>query len=241
MAAYLAFLLLPSLALAMDADSPVAKALEADDACSPGDERCDLTMLQLRSRQQSQDLAVRLAANATSNATETEHERSGVIMTLYHQTSESAGNSILRHGFNRGSPKGWCGSAIYFSPTAHETNIKALGGRGFIIEAVVNLGRILHEGPYCDRSMNEHKLKAMGYDSITLDRGRIAECKYLAHCYEYVIYDRNQIVSMKGYKWHGTKHWWDPNAALSPMDGEAGIPDDAPLELDPNAIIDDCR
>jgi len=134
------------------------------------------------------------------------------IRTLYHQTSSWAGNSILKTGFRPGSPESICGSAIYFSPTAHDTDWKAVSGRGFMIEARVDLGRVKRMPKTCDRSMNGWKLKHMGYDSITLDRGGYIECRRVRHCIEYVIYDKSRVLSMKGYPYHGWKHWWSPNA-----------------------------
>jgi len=128
-------------------------------------------------------------------------------MTLYHQTSFEAGQSILKTGFRLGHG-GICGPAIYFSPTAKDTDVKAVGGRGFIIEATVDMGRMKHMHGLCDSSLTASKVKASDYDSITLDRGGHAECWFLPHCYEYIIYDPKRVLSMKGYPYSGWKSWF---------------------------------
>lgn len=134
------------------------------------------------------------------------------IKTLYHQTSYGSAMSILKHGFRLGSPKGWCGSAIYFSPCASCTDLKAVSGTGYIIEAHVDLGRVLTLGPFCDKHLNLHRLHQRGYNSITFDRGGHYECKNYPkgtqQCQEYVIYDTKQVVSMKGIPWHKRPGWF---------------------------------
>lgn len=242
---FLACLSLSRAAAGRGLDGAVAEGLEADDACSTsGEGHCDLSLLQLRGKGSE---AVG-SEDSTGDEVEGEANRTTYYKTLYHQTSPSAGHSILRTGFRRGSPRSWCGSAIYFSPSAHETNVKAVAGRGFMIEAVVNLGRVKHVGPFCEpegRSMTEWKLKQQGYDSMKLDRGGIAECRHLRHCIEYIVYDKSRIVSMKGYPFHGTRHWWSPNAEAGELgaapDGAEEEDDKIPEGLDINAVVDDCR
>ncbi len=117
-------------------------------------------------------------------------------MRLYHQTTPQAGKSILATGFHPGQ-SGICGGAIYFTGSPKDTDAKTVGGRGFIIEAVVDMGRMKEMDAWCDPSMTGEKLKAMGYDSMTLDRGHVRECILVAHCREYIIYDASQIKSIK--------------------------------------------
>jgi len=204
--------------------------LEKDDVCSsqePADqEACQLSMLQLRAGQQnsqaeaqagevsSMEQSFQLKAHKGSGGHSGGHAGGhGNYRTLYHQTSPEAGASILRTGFRPGTWHAICGSAIYFSPSISDTEHKAMGGRGFIIEATVDLGRMLHMPRDCDPSMTGAKLSSMGYDSITLDRGGYVECKGMAHCREYIIYDPRRVVKMRGFKHQGWKHWYGPGLA----------------------------
>mmetsp|Transcript_45903 Transcript_45903/g.130094 ORF Transcript_45903/g.130094 Transcript_45903/m.130094 type:complete len:343 (-) Transcript_45903:226-1254(-) len=209
--------------------------LEQDDAChgsSDAEGRCDVSLLQRRGRvkqhaeaqlaevptdankehQQVAQAAAeaskvmdtsllqdRAEANATSGAN---------MMTLFHQTSEAAGKSILASGKFYSGKSGICGGAIYFSPSAKDTDVKVVGGRGFVIEAQVDMGRIKTMSPYCDEAMTGAKLLALGFDSITLDRGYMFECFALPSCKEYIIYDAARIKSMKGYPYNGIESWW---------------------------------
>lgn len=219
-----------------------AAALEAEDTClDPSDEACGLSLRQLRARQEavaSEDEPKALEASVErksghgggGSASSSSHDHGGGyhnhisgrnIMTLYHQTSPAAGASILRSGFHLGTGHAICGSAIYFSPSVHDTEVKAIGGRGFIIEAQVDMGKVKRMGKECDWHMTGHKLAAMGYDSITLDRGGYKECWRTSHCLEFVIYDPRRILSMKGYKHHGWKHWYSPMAKVD------GLPDES--------------
>merc|ERR1712060_458030 len=131
----------------------------------------------------------------------------GRVLTLYHQTSPEAGWSILKTGFRLGHG-GICGPAIYFSPTARDTDVKAVGGRGFIIEATVDMGRMKTMSGQCDNTLTASKLSASQYDSITLARGGHAECWFLPPCYEYIIYDPKRVLSMKGYPYNGWNSWF---------------------------------
>merc|ERR1712039_129158 len=60
----------------------------------------------------------------------------------------------------------------------------------------------------CDNTLTASKMQASQYDSITLDRGGYAECWFLPHCYEYIIYDPKRVVSMKGYPYNGWNSWF---------------------------------
>mmetsp|Transcript_5204 Transcript_5204/g.14981 ORF Transcript_5204/g.14981 Transcript_5204/m.14981 type:complete len:264 (-) Transcript_5204:62-853(-) len=206
----------------------VVAALEADDVCAAGDtagrEACELKMLQLRAGQSAKAEAEASAGMSLMDRAlqHKPHHKSqggghagghGNYKTLYHQTSPSAGASILKTGFRLGTWHAICGSAIYFSPSVSDTEHKAIGGRGFIIEAVVDLGRVMNMPRDCDPHMTGAKLSGMGYDSITLDRGGYVECAHMASCREYIIYDPRRVVSMKGYNHHGWKHWYGPGLA----------------------------
>jgi len=131
------------------------------------------------------------------------------VMTLYHQTSKEAGLNILKEGFWMSKPWAICGAAIYMCPTIAETDVKAIGGRGYIIEMQVDVGRVKTMSPVCNMAMNEKRLEKQGYGSITLDRAGLFECVGVKPCREYVIYSNDRILSMKGYEHHGpVPRWW---------------------------------
>lgn len=221
------------LAPALTSEEPVAPALASDDECAgaaEGGGTCDASFRQLRGVQTSSGAgafadveAHRAEGEAAEDAAEESgHNASRNIRTLYHQTSYSSGMSILRNGFRRGSAASICGSAIYFSPSVHDTDRKAVYGRGFVIQAKVDLGRVKHMPRDCNPTMTGSKLKSMGYDSITLDRGGYFECDHVSHCVEFIIYDKRRVLSMKGFRYHGWKYWWGPDAATGDNSTAAG-------------------
>jgi len=115
-------------------------------------------------------------------------------MTLYHQTSKEVGALILDGGFRLGW-RGWCGGAIYFAttPEATESKTSAVDShKGFMIEAVVNVGKVREMPRTCDTSMTGEKLHKEGYDSITFNP---------VDGDEYVIYCSTQVVSAKHIDW----------------------------------------
>jgi len=208
---------------APDAIEADAALVEQDDACS-SEESCDLSLRQLRAthrHEQAEEHAaaeaerrfkLMLESNGISSGTQAEYvgtdaETGGQLLKLYHQTSPEAGQSILKTGFRLGSG-GLCGPAIYFSPSPKDTDVKAVGGRGFIIEAIVDMGRMKVMNGQCDHSMNTDKMREHGWDSLTLDRGGFGECWFLPHCYEYIIYDNHRIKHMKGYPYNGWRSWF---------------------------------
>lgn len=163
--------------------------------------------------------ALQLRRNASNDTSETTLEAGlGWVKTLYHQTTPSAGKSILKNGFRLGHV-GWCGAGIYFATSVQATSGKIKGpdsGAGFIIEAKVNLGRIKHMPWHCttsatcnhhpyakcqDRKARGSWLKAQGYDSINFQPDPYGP--------EYVIYNPDRVVSMKGYYLHDHHHHWD--------------------------------
>jgi len=115
-------------------------------------------------------------------------------MTLYHQTSEEIGPLILKNGFRAGF-RGWCGGAIYFArtPEATESKTSALDShKGFMIEAVVEVGNIKNMSSTCDIWMTGEKLHKDGYDSITFNP---------VDGDEFVIYCSGQVLSAKRVPW----------------------------------------
>lgn len=128
-------------------------------------------------------------ANTTVHRSEDEH---GPIMTLYHQTSMEIGTLILESGFKPGHV-GWCGGAIYFARSPQATITKASGinsHRGFMIEAVVSLGKIKHMGSTCDMMMTPEKLHKEGYNSIVFNP---------VDGDEFVIYNSSQVLSTRRF------------------------------------------
>jgi len=197
--------------------------LAANDECG-SDQVCDLSLRQLRGTAVNEDddksvLDIDAEMERYGDAemigdldlsNESSWESSGRnIRVLYHQTSAGAAANILRVGFYPGH--GICGHAIYFSPTPHDTDIKAVGGRGTMIKAVVDLGRMKYMGGFCDNHMTGGRLHAMGYNSITVDRSGFVECRHVAHCREYIIYDPKRVLHLSSYPYHGWKHWYSKN------------------------------
>mmetsp|Transcript_59871 Transcript_59871/g.144621 ORF Transcript_59871/g.144621 Transcript_59871/m.144621 type:complete len:236 (-) Transcript_59871:60-767(-) len=115
-----------------------------------------------------------------------------VILPLYHQTSPEIAALILQSGFKPGT-SGWCGGGIYFATTPQATYTKAIGPhshKGFVIEAQVNVSRVLHMPKTCNRSMTGQELWSQHYDSIKFNPGDGDE---------YVVYSMDRVVSMKKY------------------------------------------
>mmetsp|Transcript_113901 Transcript_113901/g.307647 ORF Transcript_113901/g.307647 Transcript_113901/m.307647 type:complete len:270 (-) Transcript_113901:75-884(-) len=210
-------------------NSVLASAVQEDDVCTDAaeDGACAIRFLQLRAGQAAESAGRSVGAADETAATGGHRAKGGYvnhggsnIRTLYHQTSPEAGASILATGFRLGTHHAICGSAIYFSPSVKDTDVKAVGGRGYIIEAKVDLGRIKRMSKDCNWHMTGAMLSGMGYNSITLDRGGYDECWRTRHCREYVIYDPRRVLSMKGFAYKGWKHWYSPMVASGDLGGD---------------------
>jgi len=59
-----------------------------------------------------------------------------------------------------------------------------------MIEARVNMGKVLEMGPPCDKGMNLGKLTGMGFTSIMFNN---------ADGMEFVIYDRKWVISTRKF------------------------------------------
>ncbi|CAE8719978.1 unnamed protein product, partial [Polarella glacialis] len=141
---------------ALEAKGLSPEVLQADDACLEGAEgTCDLSLLQMRGKQVDPPTPTAGIAGATNWTQDLGSAKLAGknIMTLYHQTTPEAAASILKTGFRLGSADGICGAAIYFSPTDKDTEIKAVGGKGYMIEAKVDMGRVLTMPWTCDMFM----------------------------------------------------------------------------------------
>lgn len=113
-------------------------------------------------------------------------------MTLYHQTSPEIAALILKSNFKPGRA-GWCGGGIYFATTPEATETKAIGidsHTGFIIEAQVDVGTVLHLPKTCDGTMTSQKLQGMHSDSVTFNPGDGDE---------YVVYSSDRVLSTRQY------------------------------------------
>lgn len=112
---------------------------------------------------------------------------SGRVMTLYHTTSASAAEAILKSGFRPGH-SGWCGGAIYFSTTPHLPKSKYGPDThsGAVLEVKVNLGRLAHLDSKCHGAGGAKH----DHDSITFNPGDGDE---------YVIWSNSRIISKRRY------------------------------------------
>ncbi|CAJ1337748.1 unnamed protein product [Effrenium voratum] len=194
--------LLVTLGCGLAADGALGDtALTQDDECQTSDaSQCSANFLQV---QKAPEEVEELNLSSSYHYTH--------IVTLYHQTSESAGKSILKSGFRPGH-LGWCGAGIYFalSPQATSGKIKGPDSHaGYMIEAKVNVGKSKRMSWHCttSASCNHHPfakcqdrenrgswLKRQGYDSIYYQPDPYGP--------EYVIYNPDLVVSMKGYRYH---------------------------------------
>mmetsp|Transcript_58688 Transcript_58688/g.181982 ORF Transcript_58688/g.181982 Transcript_58688/m.181982 type:complete len:303 (+) Transcript_58688:87-995(+) len=115
------------------------------------------------------------------------------VLTLFHQTSPSACNMILRSNFHPGS-QGWCGGGIYFATSAQATRTKAIGPdshQGCILQAQVDVGRSWHLSPTCNRGLRGSEVSSHGYDSVTFDPGDGTE---------YVVYSSSRVLSIRRFR-----------------------------------------
>lgn len=111
-------------------------------------------------------------------------------LRLFHQTGPKAGPLILRYGFRPGT-QGWCGPGIYFAQSPQETQTKAIGpesSKGFMIEALVNVGKVRHMPQICDRYLNGGIVQHQGFDSVSFNPGDGVE---------YVVYSSARILSAR--------------------------------------------
>lgn len=120
------------------------------------------------------------------------------LLTLYHQTSPEAGQLILSNGFRPGS-QGWCGGAIYFATSPEATETKAIGPdsrKGFMIQAMVDVGRIRDLSSVCDRSLTRTEIHSQRYDSVHFNPGDGDE---------YAVYDADRVLSTLHYQNYQTR------------------------------------
>lgn len=151
--------------------------------------------------QEGAEPALAASPGVEREAAELRAEDARNFLTVFHQTSPAAGANILQSGFRPGV-SGVCGRAIYFSTSPDATDSLDLTGRGFMIEAKIDMGRVKWMPGHCDSHMTGSSLRAMGYDSIRVGRG---ECGGASSCGEVVIYDKRRVVSMRGYPWQAPK------------------------------------
>ena len=109
--------------------------------------------------------------------------------TLYHQTDRNAADSILQSQTMRPGNGGIAGPGIYFATNRQLTTHKA-HSRGVILQAKVSLGQILELGRDGDRSMTHAKLRALGKDSVCINRG-------ITSGLEYVVYEADRVLEIR--------------------------------------------
>jgi len=128
--------------------------------------------------------------NCCSDYVEMCAAKSGNVLTLYHTTSQDAANVILQSGFKPGH-SGWCGGGIYFAMSAAATATKAIGPeshQGVMLQAEVDLGRILYEPKNCGGGHTSESIHAEGYDSVSFDPGDGPE---------FIVYEASRVLSVK--------------------------------------------
>ena len=108
---------------------------------------------------------------------------------LYHQTSSTKADIILRTQTMRPGSRGLAGGGIYFTTTKELTGHKAQV-RGVVLKATVRLGKILTLQANGDRSMTLQKLRGMGFDSVNIARE-------VSSGHEYVVYDPAQVLKIE--------------------------------------------
>jgi hypothetical protein len=108
---------------------------------------------------------------------------------LYHQTSASRADAILRTQRMNPGTNGLAGAGIYFATTPDLTGHKARE-KGVILEATVSLGRIHTLERDGDHTMSHARLLSMGFDSVCIARG-------VASGQEYVVYDPAQVLEIR--------------------------------------------
>lgn len=109
---------------------------------------------------------------------------------LYHQTSTTIADIILKTGIMKPGNCGIAGPAIYFATSPENTNHKARF-QGAILECLVDVGNVKKTGPEGDPYMNKSILSSQGYNSIYIPRVRGEE---------YAIYDTNRIKRIQLYR-----------------------------------------
>ena len=107
---------------------------------------------------------------------------------LYHQTDPPTAEIILATRQMKPGIGGLAGGGIYFATTPELTAHKAHKS-GVILEATVQLGKILVLDKEGDPDMTLQKLKSMGYDSVCIQRA-------VSSGQEYVVYDPEQVLSI---------------------------------------------
>ena len=108
---------------------------------------------------------------------------------LYHQTDPPTAEIILATQQMKPGNGGLAGGGIYFATTPELTAHKAHKS-GVILEATVQLGKILVLDKEGDPDMTLQKLKSMGYDSVCIQRA-------VSSGQEYVVYDPEQVLSTR--------------------------------------------
>jgi len=108
---------------------------------------------------------------------------------LYHQTDAATAKIILTTQEMKPGAGGLAGPGMYFATSKQLTSHKA-HKHGVILEATVNLGRILTLGSSGDSSMTLQKLKSQNTDSVCI--ARPVSCGQ-----EYVVYDSKRVLSIR--------------------------------------------
>lgn len=109
-------------------------------------------------------------------------------VTLYHQTSRSSAEKILKTGTMQRGQDGYAGPGIYFAATPHTTHYKARQ-LGAILKCEVYLGRIKRINAPGNWSGRFWRFFGR-YDSVEITSRRGVE---------FVVYHPSQVKSIKGH------------------------------------------
>lgn len=106
------------------------------------------------------------------------------IKVLYHQTSQSAAESIRKQNKMTRGTAGLVGGGIYFTEQISETHPKA-HNTGYIVIAKVKLGKVKNVSSSGDSTITYRSLLSQGYDSVHV-KGR-------SNGDEFVVYNSDQV------------------------------------------------
>ena len=113
-----------------------------------------------------------------------------IFSHLYHQTSSSAADSIVKSQQFKAGSGGMAGPGMYFATNPYSTNRKAQQ-HGAILKADVYLGKSKTISSNGDKSLNGQKVSQQGYNSVHIPRpGGFWGA-------EHVVYNSNQISNVR--------------------------------------------
>jgi hypothetical protein len=137
-------------------------------------------------------------SDSTSERLDVAADNQAGAVDLFHQTDAATAAMILETQRMQPGTRGLAGGAIYFAATERLTMERA-ARLGVVLKARVRLGRILPLGHLGDATMSLGKLRAMGFDSVSIprwDSTTWASRASMGH-HEYAIYDPSQVIKIE--------------------------------------------